>query len=479
MKRTFVTVMPNHIGAFLKASRCFAENGVNITRVSYNKAVDSHMLFIDAEGTAESLKKAGENLEKIGYLQANDGGKSVVLMEFKLKDTPGSVTAVLELINEFNLNISYISSQENGSDFQYFKMGIVAGEDNKMAEFLKAAGNLCDVRIIDYNHADKVFDNSVFYVHFVDELAALMDISEDSREALLVNTNLAMQQLDESGVSPYRTFDSISRFCELLSKSRGDDFSPRISVHHATEKTDIILIEPPCGSNTAIIRSGSDFLFVDSGYAYCRDEMKKIFRSIIPDFDKSRKKILVTHADVDHCGLLNEFDIVYASEGTAECLKLEHDNGNGYREQNPLHKPYIQICKILTSYRPVDPRKIEIIDKNPKNGTAIERTGSFDFADLHFEVYRGGGGHLPGETLLIDYENHIVFSGDVFVNMKDMTSRQALYNRYAPILMTSVDTDPKLCAEERKSLFARLGAGDWQIFGGHGGKKSYSLTEKR
>ena len=58
MKKTFVTVMPNHIGAFLKASRCFAANGVNITRVSYNKAVDSHMLFIDAEGTAQNLMVA-------------------------------------------------------------------------------------------------------------------------------------------------------------------------------------------------------------------------------------------------------------------------------------------------------------------------------------------------------------------------------------------------------------------------------------
>ena len=50
--------MPNHIGAFLKASKCFSELGINITRVSYNKAVDSHTLFIDAEGTEEQLKKA-------------------------------------------------------------------------------------------------------------------------------------------------------------------------------------------------------------------------------------------------------------------------------------------------------------------------------------------------------------------------------------------------------------------------------------
>ena len=47
VKKTYVTTMPNHIGAFLQASRSFARLGVNITRVSYNTAVDSHTLFID------------------------------------------------------------------------------------------------------------------------------------------------------------------------------------------------------------------------------------------------------------------------------------------------------------------------------------------------------------------------------------------------------------------------------------------------
>ena len=56
--------MPNHIGAFLKASKCFSKLGINITRVSYNKAVDSHTLFIDAEGTKEQLIKADTLLKK-------------------------------------------------------------------------------------------------------------------------------------------------------------------------------------------------------------------------------------------------------------------------------------------------------------------------------------------------------------------------------------------------------------------------------
>lgn len=468
--------MPNHIGAFLKASKCFAACGVNITRVSYNKAVDSHMLFIDAEGSRQSLESAADALEKIGYLQCNEEGKSVILLEFRLRDIPGSVTSVLELICEFNFNISYISSQENGSDYQYFKMGIAVSEAGKIDEFLEAAGKLCEVRAIEYNHADKVYDNSVFYIHFVNELSSLMDISEDLREALLVNTNLAMQQLDETNVSPYRTFDSISRFCELLSRARGADFAPRISVHSVTENTDIILIEPPCGSNTAIIRSNNKYLFVDTGYAYCSAEMNRIFRELIPRFDELEKSVFVTHADVDHCGLLPEFDTIYASADTAECLRLEYEEGDGFREQNPLHKPYIRICKILTSYKPTDPRKVKVVGGVPKEGGgALVRTGSFDFEEMHFELYQGMGGHLRGESVLIDYENRVVFSGDVFVNMKDMTAQQAQYNRYAPILMTSVDTAPQLCAEERKAIFARLGSGTWQIFGGHGGKKTYTV----
>ena len=42
--------------------------------------------------------------------------------------------------------------------------------------------------------------------------------------------------------------------------------------------------------------------------------------------------------------------------------------------------------------------------------------------------------------------------------------------------MTSVDTDSKLCLEERKAIMQRLGVSNWQIFGAHGFKKDYSLS---
>ena len=151
MKKTYITTMPDDIGAFLKASECFASLGVNITRVSYNKAIDSHTLFIDADGDKEQLEKADSELRKIGYLLTDKNENSIVLLEFMLRDTPGSVTEVLKLIDRFRLNISYISSQENGSSYQAFKMGLFMENEEVLKSLLEEAQELRPVRVLDYN----------------------------------------------------------------------------------------------------------------------------------------------------------------------------------------------------------------------------------------------------------------------------------------------------------------------------------------
>ncbi|MBQ8426427.1 MAG: MBL fold metallo-hydrolase [Clostridia bacterium] len=475
MKKTYVTNMPNHIGAFLKASKCFSELGINVTRVSYNKAVDSHTLFVEVDGEQDKLNLANKKLEEIGYLSNGEENSKIVLLEFRLKDCPGSVTCVLELISKFNFNISYISSQENGSGYQLFKMGLYVNDGMMLADFLAQAEKLCEVKVIDYNNAEKVYDNGIFYNSYVDGLVKMMGFSSQSKEALLINVNLAMQTLDEQGLSPYKTFDSISKFAKLLADSKGENFKPRITEHTITKNTKITLIEPDCGSNTAVIESLGERVFIDSGYACYKTEMIKLFKRLFPDF--SKEKIIVTHADVDHCGLLNEFDKVVVSQRTALCLTAEADNKAGFRESNLLHKPYVNICKILTEYKPVDKKKLCPLWNKSSLTSNVEQIGFFNVGELNFEVYEGKGGHLSGEIILIDYNHKIAFTGDVFVNMKDLTEKQAEYNKYAPILMTSVDTDASLCAEERASLLQRLGVGEWNIFGGHGQKKIYQ-TQK-
>ena len=476
MKKTYITTMPDHIGAFLKASQCFAALGINITRVSYNKAVDTNTLFLDAEGTAEQLAEADRQLTQIGYLQNSRNDKSVLLVEFCLEDIPGSATDILSLINTFNFNISYISSQENGTNHQLFKLGLFVDDPKKVTTFLSEAEKLCRVRVIDYNHSEKVYDNSIFYRSFVSGLAQTLGLSEPIQNELLVNANLAMQMLDEQGLSPYKTFDSISRFAELLAACRGRAFAARTTHHRITDDTSIILIEPPCGSNTAIIQSRGETLFVDTGYTLYAQEMEGIFRNLLPNYDRMHKRVLITHADLDHCGLLPLFDEILASKKSAQCLQLAYDGKNDFREQIPMHRPYIRMCKTLTAYYPPNPDRVHALWDSPEDQTEpLCQIGFFDFGELHFEVYEGQGGHLPGEIVLIDYAHHLAFTGDIYINIHGLIEKQSEYNRYAPILMTSVDTDPKLCAEERTAILRRLGVGNWKIFGSHGAPKDYHV----
>ena len=481
MKKTYITILPDHAGAFLRANRCFADLGINIERVSYNKAIDTHTLFIDAEGSREQLMKAEEELRSIGYLKDSPNDTSVVLIEFRIPNGPGSAADILSLIATYKLNISYMNynvEYNSGSDYlQAFTIGLYVDDSNRMEQFLAAVEDIAILKILEYDRTEKNFDNSIFYASFVNGLSESLGLSKEERDQLMVNANLAMQILDDKGTLPYRTFDSIGRFADHIAACRGPAFSPRITKHKITENTEITLIEPPCGSNTAIIKSLGEILFVDTGYACYKEEMEEIFRREIENYDVLNKKVFVTHSDLDHCGLLPCFDEVYATQKTANCLYAEYVGGRGYREHNDVHVPYYNICKILTSYAPPHPEKVKGLwgGAEPQN-EVLEQVGFFRFGELEFEVYEGKGGHIPGETVLIDYTHRIVFSGDIYVNIKGQTSEQRMYNQYAPVLMASVDTDPKLCAMERNAILQRLGAGKWQIFGGHGGKKDYELT---
>ena len=479
MTKTYVASVPDHIGAFLQASKCFANLGINVTRVSYNKAVDSHTIFLDVEGTAEQLAAADKDMAEIGYLQDRSEGSNVILVEFQLRDEPGGMNTILELIAEFSFSISYMSSQPDNDGNQLFKIGLLITDEERIKDFLHQAEQLCPVRIIDYNRSERSFDNSIFYSSFVNSLIKASGISPDTRNELLVYTNLAMHNLDERGLDPHRTFDTISKFAEMLANCRGTAFSPRITHHEITEQTEIIVIEPPCGSNTTIIHSGDEYFFIDCGYAYYRDEMMLILRQLIPNFDDIKKRVLITHADLDHCGLLFVFDEILASTRSAECFRLEHETGDGFREHIHIQKPYIEICKILTEYAPPDMSKVTMPwpETIPEH-SLMQQAGVLNVGDLTFDVYETRGGHLPGELILIDYEHHIAFTGDIYINIKGLTSEQRQYNHYAPILTTSVDTDKKLCADERKAIFNRLGAGKWRIFGGHGICAEYDPSEK-
>lgn len=479
MKRTFITNLPDESGAFLKASRSIAEAGVNITRVSYNKSVDAHMLFIDVSGEEEQLDRVSVELERMGYTQNPYLEASVIFIEFRLKDEPGVVVSILELIHDYEFNIAYISSQENGTEYQYFKMGLFVENPLDVKSFLERAARLCDLKIIEYSHSEKILDNTVFYLGFAQEARQKLGLSHEKTQELIAQANLLMQMLDEKNELPQKTFGYIARFIDFISDHKGESFMPKVSQRKLVSGKMLFIIDPPCGSSTYILQNKDTLLFVDSGFAcYQRETMREI-KNLFPEFDSMKKALALTHADIDHGGLLDQFDRIYVTHKTKKNFELELAGDANYREQNALHAPYSRISRIVTEYTP--PKKEALVlyaSEEPKEQTTpLVLLGVLEFGDITLDVYQGNGGHAIGEAVLVDESNKLVFSGDILVNIKGYTVEQRKFNALAPYLMTSVNMNSAAAKEERDFLLKSFSLSEYVYCCGHGplmGKEIFS-----
>lgn len=476
MRQTFTTTMPDRAGAFLKASRSIAAVGANITRVSYNKAVDMHILFIEVDGTEEQLSRVERELRKLGYLPDGARPATVMLLEFELRDEPGVVLPVLELINRFRFNISYISSQENGGPCQQFRMGLLVEDEAEVSRFMREASALCPVRVIHYDKAEKNLDNTAFYLNFAGEIGRKAGLHERERRALMVSANQVMQMLDSRDEAPYKTFEYIGRFAEHLHACRGAAYEARLSAWEGAAGARVLLAEPPAGCNVTVIEKDGEALFVDGGFACLRRETLAALSSLARHFASRQRTAIITHADVDHCGLLDLYDDVYMSLKCLQNFEWERAGEENWRERNPLHAPYVRISKLLSGYRPPESARLHAVGGSLEMcGQPLEKIGTFDFHGLSFEAWEGFGGHVAGETIWVERSERIALTGDVFVNLRGFTKPQAAFNRLAPFLMTSVDTDPRRAAAEREALKGVLGTGEWLMVGAHGAPAVWRL----
>ena len=82
MHRSFVLALNDRPGSFLAQERLFAAHGLDIKRVSYNKVIDVHTLFIEAEGEEEALDAAEAELRERRVLAGQRLWGRVVLLEF-------------------------------------------------------------------------------------------------------------------------------------------------------------------------------------------------------------------------------------------------------------------------------------------------------------------------------------------------------------------------------------------------------------
>ena len=465
VRKTYVTRMPDKAGAFLVAARIITRAGGNIVRVNYNKAVDLHTLFIEVTADLPRHEIIAKELRDCGYLPEELPDERILMIVLRLPDVPGAVAPALEVISRHKVNISYISAQADGSPWQDFKMGLLIENTDEMRRLVEDLSEICELRILDYEVTDRLLDGTVFYVTFANEMRQILSLDQEQTRKVLIYSNRIMQLLDEQKKSPIQTFDYIRRFGRFVRDRKGENFKVDREVFPLSEDLTLHVISPPCGSNVCILEHGGELLFVDTGFACYREEMLTLLRQIWPDFDSMPRQAFLTHADVDHAGLLDLFEQVYMSADCCRNFALERAGQPDFREQNPMHSPYARLSRVISGYLP--PRQEICCSVGDKTDDALfTHIGSRPFGNRTFDFYQGKGGHVRGETVIVCDELKLLFTGDIYVNIRGFSDEQREFNALAPFLMTGVETDSGLCRQSRGELLRRYPG--YLIVPGHG-----------
>jgi glyoxylase-like metal-dependent hydrolase (beta-lactamase superfamily II) len=476
-RKSYVTSMPDESGALLRASRIIAGHGGNIVRASYNKAVDLHMLFLDVAAPREALEGIEKELLKIGYIKDKLADTRVIEVVVKIPDRPGALLPVLEILNRHGINISYLNYSSSDEPYQDFKMGLLIEDPGIVKPLLDEISELYQINIIQCEISEENLDNTVFYIRLANEMQKLLDLDTEKTMRFIAESNRILQILQAEGENASKVFDYIRRFAYFVSNYRGDSFKATVEELTPAEGLTLYSIQPPCGSNTYLFTSGEELVLIDTGYAVYAGEMKKLLNGLVPGFEPLPKRIYITHADVDHCGLLSRLEDaeIVLNKKSADSLKRQAAGLPDYRENNELSFGYSKISQIVSGYVPPDPSRFKILDTDtPEEHEGFILIGQMTVGNLSFDILEGGGGHLGGEMIYVSEKAGIIFTGDLLVNISGFSEELAQFNSLAPYLMKSVNVDSKRATEMRKEIIrlageiSRLNGRPCIICGGHG-----------
>lgn len=86
MEKALALVLPDRSGTLREVLRILSSNEVTLMRVSYNRVVDVHTLFLDVHGTAAAILAAEEELREWRFMLGQRAVGEVYLLDVYIDD---------------------------------------------------------------------------------------------------------------------------------------------------------------------------------------------------------------------------------------------------------------------------------------------------------------------------------------------------------------------------------------------------------
>jgi glyoxylase-like metal-dependent hydrolase (beta-lactamase superfamily II) len=165
-------------------------------------------------------------------------------------------------------------------------------------------------------------------------------------------------------------------------------------------------------------------------------------------------RIIVTHADADHCGASGFFSApVFMHHATLEIIRTNNRAYGSRSEGSVLEEFYTKMVNLFSKFQV--PREVQCFSDTPGTTRGIFPViGSFRVGDLELEVLDGLGGHTCGQVFLYAKDQGLIFAADSVINFASMTKERADYSSLAAFLVTSVNVDSERAKQERVALLA-------------------------
>jgi len=452
-KYAFVARVPDQPGSLHKAAEIISRHQGNINRIQFDRRIDPQTVFFEVTSTPEARKEIREGLLDLGYLQTALKPLSFLKISIHIPHTPGALLEFLRCTTALKANIALIDFDDRGSNPDRLTVSLNLEDSSAVSSLVDQLKTRYRIEVLEYDTSGKHLDDAVFYLRFAQAIRGIVGESEDAfLLRLLGDINHIVQELMNRGQDPRLVFESILMTGETLRNTSGTGFYAEVQSVRLADDLTLVCIQPPCGGNVFLLDTPAECVMVDTAYGIYSHDIATVIRTTQPGALDRLSRIVITHADADHCGAGGHYPVpALMHPGTMDIIRVSNRAYGSRSQSSILEEVYTTLINLFSQFCP--PRDTVLLACPGE-----ERRGCFpvlaglEVGSHRFDVLEGLGGHLHGQVYLYSSALGVFFSADTVINFDHLTPDRARYNTLAVNLVTSVNVDSGRAKEERSAI---------------------------
>jgi glyoxylase-like metal-dependent hydrolase (beta-lactamase superfamily II) len=447
--------MPDTPGSLHRAAEIIKKYDGNINRIQFDRRIDPGTVFYEVTASDEEYETITRDLAAIGFLQTSLKPLNFLKFAVSLPHRPGALFEFLGYTTSAGANIAYIDFDDKGRHPDRLTVSLNLEQNREIEQLLDQLKSRYRLEILEYDTTGRHLDDTVFYVRYAQAVRELVGDSEDRFIlSFLAGTNHMAQELMDRGCNPHKVFDSVLETGRSMNRTNGPGFYADVQRFDVTGTVTLHCFQPPCGGSLFVLSTPQEILMIDTGYGIYHDSVMAMLAHYGLGEMKKLSRIMVTHADADHCGAAGFFPVpVFMHEGTLAILKTNNRSYGSRSDHASLDEFYMKMINLFSRFN--TPGDIRCF--GPEEATTrgiFPVIGRFTIGDVELEVLDGLGGHTHGQVFLYSKNHGLLFTADGVINFASLTKDRADFSSLAAFLVTSVNVDSEYARKERLALLA-------------------------